>query len=44
MAGGMVQPGLGSERSLDDCLTLKDLHLASLAVIRRRQRRLPAFW
>lgn len=31
-----VQPGLGSERSLDDCLTLKDLHPASLAVIRRR--------
>ena len=33
-----VQPGLGSERSLDDCLTLKDLHPASLAVIRRRAR------
>src|SRR5262245_12294300 len=31
-----VQPGLGSERPLDDCLTLKDLHPASLAVIRRR--------
>jgi glutamate-1-semialdehyde 2,1-aminomutase len=31
-----VQPGLGSERSLDDCLTLKDLHPAALAVIRRR--------
>ena len=31
-----VQPGLGSERSLDDCLTLKDLHPASLDVIRRR--------
>jgi glutamate-1-semialdehyde 2,1-aminomutase len=31
-----VQPGLGSERSLDDCLTLKDLHPASLGVIRRR--------
>jgi glutamate-1-semialdehyde 2,1-aminomutase len=31
-----VQPGLGSERQLDDCLTLKDLHPASLAVIRRR--------
>jgi glutamate-1-semialdehyde 2,1-aminomutase len=31
-----VQPGLGSERSLDDCLTLKDLHPASLEVIRRR--------
>jgi hypothetical protein len=33
-----VQPGLGSERDLDDCLTLKDLHPASLAVIRRRAR------
>jgi glutamate-1-semialdehyde 2,1-aminomutase len=31
-----VQPGLGSERALDDCLTLRDLHPASLAVIRRR--------
>ena len=31
-----VQPGLGSERNLDDCLTLKDLHEASLEVIRRR--------
>jgi glutamate-1-semialdehyde 2,1-aminomutase len=31
-----VQPGLGSERALDDCLTLKDLNPASLAVIRRR--------
>ena len=31
-----VQPGLGSERTLDDCLTLKDLHPASLEVIRRR--------
>jgi glutamate-1-semialdehyde 2,1-aminomutase len=31
-----VQSGLGSERDLDDCLTLKDLHPASLAVIRRR--------
>ena len=33
-----VQPGLGSERALDDCLTLKDLHPASLDVIRRRRR------
>jgi glutamate-1-semialdehyde 2,1-aminomutase len=33
-----VQPGLGSERRLDDCLTLKDLHPASLAVLRRRAR------
>ncbi|MGH7339644.1 MAG: aminotransferase class III-fold pyridoxal phosphate-dependent enzyme, partial [Candidatus Rokuibacteriota bacterium] len=31
-----VQPGLGSERRLDDCLTLKDLNPASLDVIRRR--------
>jgi len=31
-----VQPGLGSERSIDDCLTLKDLHPASLGVIRWR--------
>lgn len=31
-----VQPGLGSERSLSDCLTLKDLHPASLALLRRR--------
>jgi len=31
-----VQPGLGSERPIDDCLTLKDLNLASLDVIRRR--------
>jgi glutamate-1-semialdehyde 2,1-aminomutase len=31
-----VQPGLGSERPLADCLTLKDLHPASLEVIRRR--------
>src|SRR5712691_5002553 len=33
-----VQPGLGSERSLDDCLTLKDLHPAALTVIRRRAK------
>lgn len=33
-----VQPGLGSERPLDDCLTLKDVNPASLAVIRRRAR------
>jgi len=33
-----VQPGLGSERAVDDCLTLKDLHPASLDVIRRRRR------
>ena len=33
-----VQPGLGSERSIDDCLTLKDLHPASLDVIRWRAK------
>jgi glutamate-1-semialdehyde 2,1-aminomutase len=33
-----VQPGLGSERPLADCLTLKDLHPASLDVIRRRAK------
>jgi glutamate-1-semialdehyde 2,1-aminomutase len=37
-----VQPGLGSERPLDDCLTLKDLNPASLAVIRRRAREIAA--
>ena len=31
-----VQPGLGSERAIDDCLTLKDLLPASIDVIRRR--------
>lgn len=31
-----VQPGLGSERSIDDCLTLKDMSSASLDVLRRR--------
>src|SRR4030095_9164234 len=31
-----VQPGLGSERALDDCLVLKDLRPASLDLIRRR--------
>ena len=31
-----VQPGLGSERRLDDCLTLMDLDPRSLDVIRRR--------
>ena len=33
-----VQPGLGSERALDDCLTLKDVNPRSLDVIRRRAR------
>jgi hypothetical protein len=31
-----VQPGLGSERDLSDCLTLKDMHPAALDVIRWR--------
>jgi len=31
-----VQPGLGSERDIPDCLALKDLAPASLAVIRMR--------
>jgi glutamate-1-semialdehyde 2,1-aminomutase len=31
-----VQPGLGSERALGDCLTLKDVRPASLKAIRRR--------
>jgi glutamate-1-semialdehyde 2,1-aminomutase len=33
-----VQPGLGSERPLDDCLTLQEMSAASLEVIRRRGR------
>ncbi len=37
-----VQPGLGSERPLDDCLTLKDLNPASLGVIRRRAKEIAA--
>lgn len=37
-----VQPGLGSERPLEDCLILKDLHPASLEVIRRRAREIAA--
>lgn len=31
-----VQPGLGSERGIDDCLTVKDMHPAVLKLIRRR--------
>src|SRR5271163_3048142 len=31
-----VQPGLGSERGIGDCITLKDLHPASLELLRRR--------
>jgi glutamate-1-semialdehyde 2,1-aminomutase len=37
-----VQPGLGSERPLEDCLTLKDLHASSLAVICRRAKEIAA--
>ncbi len=33
-----VQPGLGSERAIDDCLTLRDMNDASLALIRARAR------
>jgi glutamate-1-semialdehyde 2,1-aminomutase len=33
-----VQPGLGSERNLSDCLTLKDMDPASLRAIRLRAR------
>ena len=35
-----VLPGLGNERTIDDCLTLKDLDPKSLAVIRRRARQI----
>ena len=37
-----VVPGLGSERPLDDCLTLKDLSPASLKVINRRAHEIAA--
>ncbi|HTO55566.1 MAG TPA: aminotransferase class III-fold pyridoxal phosphate-dependent enzyme [Myxococcota bacterium] len=37
-----VQPGLGSERPIEDCLTLKDLHPASLEVIRQRAHEIAA--
>jgi glutamate-1-semialdehyde 2,1-aminomutase len=33
-----VQAGLGSERAIGDCLTLKDLNTASLELIRRRAK------
>lgn len=33
-----VQPGLGSEREINDCITLKDLNPASLDAIRRMKR------
>jgi glutamate-1-semialdehyde 2,1-aminomutase len=35
-----VLPGLGNERTIDDCLTLKDLDPKSLALIRRRARQI----
>jgi glutamate-1-semialdehyde 2,1-aminomutase len=37
-----VQPGLGSERTIDDCLTLKDMSQSSLKVIRRRAAEIAA--
>ncbi|HUL73261.1 MAG TPA: aminotransferase class III-fold pyridoxal phosphate-dependent enzyme [Vicinamibacterales bacterium] len=37
-----VQPGLGNERDIPDCLTLKDLHPSSLDVIRRRAKEIAA--
>ena len=37
-----VQPGLGSERPIGDCLTLKDLHPASLDLVRRRANEIAA--
>jgi glutamate-1-semialdehyde 2,1-aminomutase len=37
-----VQPGLGNERALGDCLTLKDMHPASLEVLRLRRREIAA--
>jgi glutamate-1-semialdehyde 2,1-aminomutase len=33
-----VQPGLGSERTITDCLTLKDMHPASLDLLRHRAK------
>jgi glutamate-1-semialdehyde 2,1-aminomutase len=37
-----VQPGLGSERPIDDCLTLRDMDPRSLRVIRRRASEIAA--
>jgi glutamate-1-semialdehyde 2,1-aminomutase len=37
-----VQPSLGSERPIADCLTLKDVHPASLELIRRRASEIAA--
>jgi glutamate-1-semialdehyde 2,1-aminomutase len=37
-----VQPGLGSERAIEDCLVLKDVTPASLKVLRRRRGEIAA--
>jgi len=37
-----VQPGLGSERAIGDCLTLKDMHPASIDLIGRRAKEIAA--
>ncbi len=37
-----VQPGLGSERKIEDCLTLKDMNPASLDVLRWRANEIAA--
>jgi glutamate-1-semialdehyde 2,1-aminomutase len=37
-----VQPGLGSERTIQDCLTLKEMNQSSLAVLRRRAHEIAA--
>ena len=37
-----VMPGLGSERALDDCITLKDLSPASLTMIEHRAHEIAA--
>jgi len=37
-----VQPGLGSERTINDCLILKDLHPASIDLLRRRAHEIAA--
>jgi glutamate-1-semialdehyde 2,1-aminomutase len=37
-----VQPGLGSERNIDDCLTLRELSPASLEVLRWRAHEIAA--
>jgi glutamate-1-semialdehyde 2,1-aminomutase len=37
-----VQPGLGSERAITDCLTLQDVHPASLDLLRHRAKEIAA--